>query len=741
MINAENEKEMDNPEKISDLNDLFKRTYEFDIFKYVSRGLIKSQQNYEILLKELKSENLNIKNDILLLKEEINNLKEKANTNFFTTENKVEEKDKGVNIQNLTIDLQNKKQNYKNSRKNINEKRSYTNNNINDDSDSNKNKTLQKSTLQDINKSENKNSDNNYENKNTDEKEMENTNTSMIKLTNTYINEIVNQNCNKKEKETNQNIINIDYINSEFKKIKSNLEEINKEFNQFKSITNQTIFESNNNMKTNISDNITKLKEESKKELNSLNIDINQKLVLLNDTTKNLTEKNIENEKLMNKTNSFINKFVQLKTDYVSYDDFEKYKNDIYDKLDNETRELSIDLSMVKNSVNSIKNELINIVNDTTLNDNFIKLKQRQDTTLALVEKLRDIQKENNQKGKSDISINTSLLVNIDTFNEYQKNQMKIIDKMKRDFNDLGRELNEIKIVDLANKTSLKDLKNLEDIILNKMEDLLLHIKKKFVEKKDLDKFIKLVDYQTKQTLEEFKLSLKPGTNWLLAKKSLGHLCASCEAFIGNELQTPTEKNIIWNKYSSKASGDNKNIKLGMGYSKIIGFANENEKEKDREKITSFSLDKNNVLNARHNSLNNKKRIEVNEELSNINLSNNSSRVNKLNLENNNSFQTDEFETDILSGSLPQIRKRTLNQSSIDDRHLIKHSIKSLKDIKKSQRIVDTSDYIIKTSSQRARNERNEISFGPKITKIFKKFNNSKHSEQLNNESKKICEC
>ena len=42
---------------------------------------------------------------------------------------------------------------------------------------------------------------------------------------------------------------------------------------------------------------------------------------------------------------------------------------------------------------------------------------------------------------------------------------MKIIDKMKRDFNDLRRELNEIKIVDLANKISLKDLKNLEDII------------------------------------------------------------------------------------------------------------------------------------------------------------------------------------------------------------------------------------------------------------------------------------
>ena len=342
---------------------------------------------------------------------------------------------------------------------------------------------------------------------------------------------------------------------------------------------------------------------------------------------------------------------------------------------------------------------------------------------------------------KQNALIDTSHYLNIDTFNEYQKNQMKMLDKIKREYSDLGRELTEIKMVDLSNKISLKDLKNLEDIVLNKMEDLMNNIKIKFVEKKYLEKFIKLVDYQTKQTLKEFKLNLKPGKNWILAKKSLGHLCASCEAFIGENLQAPLEQNIIRNRIASKASGDCKNINLGIGYSKIIKMANENEK--DKEKILSFSLDKNNILKRRRNSFNNKKAIDVNEELSsNINnMSNNSSRINKLNLENNNSFQTEEFETDIFNGSLPQIRKRPANYSSMDDKYLIKkHSIKSLKDIRKSQKIVDKSDFIIKTITQRRRNEMNNLSFGPKIIKIFKKLNHSKNSEQLNNDSKKNSE-
>ena len=75
MKNEEKQKEKEKEKEINnnnqnnlDLNDLFQRTYEFDIFKYVSRGLIKSQQNYENQLNELKLQNLKTKKQILSLK-------------------------------------------------------------------------------------------------------------------------------------------------------------------------------------------------------------------------------------------------------------------------------------------------------------------------------------------------------------------------------------------------------------------------------------------------------------------------------------------------------------------------------------------------------------------------------------------------------------------------------------------------------------------------------------------------
>ena len=88
MINEENETETKNDGNLLDLDDLFKRTYEFDILKYVSRGLIKSQQNYELTLKELKSENSKIKEEISLLKKEIDILKD--NKNQYISRNKIE---------------------------------------------------------------------------------------------------------------------------------------------------------------------------------------------------------------------------------------------------------------------------------------------------------------------------------------------------------------------------------------------------------------------------------------------------------------------------------------------------------------------------------------------------------------------------------------------------------------------------------------------------------------------------
>ena len=125
MNNGENEKEDNNLQNISDLNDLFQRTYEFDIFKYVSRGLIKSQQNYETKLTELKLENLKTKKELSLLKDEIELLK--GNINKPIQENKNEKNNLDIDIQNLTDELENKKQNNKNLGKFDTNKEGYNN--------------------------------------------------------------------------------------------------------------------------------------------------------------------------------------------------------------------------------------------------------------------------------------------------------------------------------------------------------------------------------------------------------------------------------------------------------------------------------------------------------------------------------------------------------------------------------------------------------------------------------------
>ena len=204
MINEENEKE-NNYEIISDLNDLFKRTYEFDIFKYVSRGLIKSQQNYENKLDKLKLDNLNTKKELLILKEEIENLKGEKNqqiSDYKNYENNINDE-----IKKLTDEIKNKKREMlfiNNLEKNNDIYGGYNNINLKAEDYTNINKKRNKTKKINKSKEDNINSYSIDENKLLDEKKEENNQESMIKLTNTYINEVINEDKNK-----SNNILNI----------------------------------------------------------------------------------------------------------------------------------------------------------------------------------------------------------------------------------------------------------------------------------------------------------------------------------------------------------------------------------------------------------------------------------------------------------------------------------------------------------------------------------------------------
>ena len=179
----------------------------------------------------------------------------------------------------------------------------------------------------------------------------------------------------------------------------------------------------------------------------------------------------------------------------------------------------------------------------------------------------------------------------------------------------------------------------------------------------------------------------------------------------------------------SKGSGENKNLKLSVGFSKVIDMVNKEEKEKEKDKYGSFSLDLSNINNGRNNSLlmNNKRHIGKNNSSNNNsgNISNNTSRINKLNLENNKSFQNEEYETEAFKNSLPQIKK--INKNIIDNKRNFKHSFKSLENKRKFKESGDNTNYIIMMSAEQRR--KNVIELGPKITKILKKINKNKNEE------------
>ena len=70
-----------------------------------------------------------------------------------------------------------------------------------------------------------------------------------------------------------------------------------------------------------------------------------------------------------------------------------------------------------------------------------------------------------------------------------------------------------------GNKATLKDLKNIEDKIMQRFEGFEESISMKFVDKNLLNKNKKLIEIQTKKLIEENKKEEK-NDNWLIAKKS-----------------------------------------------------------------------------------------------------------------------------------------------------------------------------------------------------------------------------
>jgi hypothetical protein len=145
------------------------------------------------------------------------------------------------------------------------------------------------------------------------------------------------------------------------------------------------------------------------------------------------------------------------------------------------------------------------------------------------------------------VSNDINKYLDINTFAEFQKSYNRELDTIRKYYDELKRYIDDI-FVTLKTKASDKDLKNLEDYLTLKIEELKLNCTKKFADKAETQKNMKYLDAQVKHIVEVYIKKMEKGDNWLLAKKPVnGYACASCESYIG-ELHDKNQF-VPWNKY------------------------------------------------------------------------------------------------------------------------------------------------------------------------------------------------
>ena len=130
-------------------------------------------------------------------------------------------------------------------------------------------------------------------------------------------------------------------------------------------------------------------------------------------------------------------------------------------------------------------------------------------------------------KGKGSI-IDITKLVDLNFFNEKQKEISKKFDKVRLSFEEVARNMDEI-LQKLSHMPNDKDFSQFQTIIKTTIEELKLNLNKRFSDKNETSKSIKFLETQIKSLQESLQKKVDGSDNWLLAKKPFNnYVCASC---------------------------------------------------------------------------------------------------------------------------------------------------------------------------------------------------------------------
>ena len=356
-----------------------------------------------------------------------------------------------------------------------------------------------------------------------------------------------------------------------------------------------------NMINTKLEDEIKKLKEncdknykENRYEIIKYNNELNDKInSLMNEINKNTNNKNVgslSNEKLndlRNELKNYVNKSINDTEKYLksiinslNINAIKKEISGLYDEI-NQIKMMKKDIELLDNKISDIVEKKIlelnqrleaqstdvNLCNDTC--NKTVKMVEYLSGQMnqAYQPELKEANIVNYKDLKQEIDM-TSYMTK-DLFKE-EKN--KLLKKIEKTLEIEGENYIFIKRLEERLKyfASENDLRNMEQNFINLIEELKILFNKKFVDRNDLQKNLKLIEIQLKQIIEMGGINNKDAENWLLAKKPMNnYVCASCETYLG-ELKN---KNIFlpWNKIPLR---EEKKYRMGQGFSKMLQLVN-----------------------------------------------------------------------------------------------------------------------------------------------------------------------
>ena len=614
------------------LDNLLTLGFNFDMLKSIINKLIKNQHKINNQLADLKIDKINKEKradelesmiiDLKILKEDSNQIKkdlqeqkQKLSSKEYQKEIALILKEKGYFLETLNELKKNEK---------------------------NKNNLY---SFKEINKKDKliKDEDNNILNKIKDDLIL--TNEKFKKELNNEISSKINELNSKFEEAKSKMISNEKEFLLMKKTIKNTEEKMDIKFSQDMPKLIEKIFYSKI---TSIDSKVMQLNDEFEKNLNNYK-DIIQKSII--DIQKNIQIKNEEIDKkiieLQNNDKNLLQKINILYNDklkeYLKFKDFKEYQLEIEGKIIYENKQVNIEVSKLSNNLSKLKEELNDFISDKTDHNNLNSLMKKVEIISAIAFKTQETQEDFEKEKKRLQNFDPKKFVILDSYEDFKNNISKLFSSFEKDFQEIKNQLIDINAKSLGNKASVRDLKSLEDNLLLKIDELFNIIKEKFVEKSMIIKNNKIIELKMKQMIEDNKKSEKNDT-WLLSKKPIGHLCASCENYLGDLKDNSTNtKYIPWNKYPTKDHMD-KLYRIGAGFSKMLKIISP---DSHRNKVKNNSINEVITPNGRQDI----------EEETNSNLTKDKIMINNsINYENNSGIQMDN-EINSLKYNLPNLFK------------------------------------------------------------------------------------